>query len=396
MKIIHLVYQSWPNSAGSSIRTENILRAQRNAGLDIQVISSPGQAANDPANNLSSEERLGTIYHRTHLFPGSSVGQRKSLLNRIGKIIAFPYFMWRVFTLCRKEKPDVLHAHAMFYCGIAALVTGRLLNIPVTYEVRSLWYNNSHAGLSQFPRLLGSKLERFVVRHADAFVGISDGIIQAFKNIRKDGVVVRNAIFKEDVKPTESLSSTHPIKSFGYIGSVIDLEGLDFVIEAFSHVRRSGINFEFHIIGDGSALPALKQLAMKLDVPVHFHGRVQFSDIDKYYDLLDCVINYRRDEPVAHDVTPLKPLEAIALGKLLICSDVGGMIEILGGRDNAIFVPSNDSVSLANAISKVFQAEVDTYSVKLRASQFVLSSRSWETNVHTYIEIYQHITSKGL
>lgn len=394
MRILHLVYQSWPNSAGSSIRTENILRAQRNAGLDVQAISSPGQAANDPANNLSSEERFDTIYHRTHLFPGSTVGQRKSLLNRLGKIIAFPYFMWRVFTLCRREKPDVLHAHAMFYCGITALVTGRLLNIPVTYEVRSLWYNNSHAGLSRFPRLLGSKLEQFVVRRADAFVGISDGIIQTFEDIRKDGVVVRNAISKENVKPLESLPSVRSIKSFGYIGSVIDLEGLDFVIEAFSHVQRSGIDFEFHIVGDGSALPALKQLAMQLNVPVNFHGRVRFSDIDKYYDLLDCIINYRRDEPVAHDVTPLKPLEAIALGKLLICSDVKGMIEILGGRDNAIFVPSNDVASLTNAISKIVRGEVDAHSIKQRASQFLLSNRIWEVNVQTYIEIYQRIANK--
>ena len=394
LKILHLVYQSWPNSAGSSIRTENILRAQRGAGLDVHVISSPGQAANNPACNLTSEVHLGTTYHRTHFFPGLTVGKQKSFLNRIGKVLAFPYFVWRVFILSRKEKPDIIHAHAMFYCGIAALVTGRLLNIPVTYEVRSLWYNNSHAGLSRIPRFLGSILERFVVRRADAFVGISDGIMHAFEDVRRDGVVVRNAVFKEDVRPVESLSSSRSINSFGYIGSVIDLEGLDFVIEAFSHVKRSGINFEFHIIGDGSALPTLKQLAMKLDVPVHFYGRVQFSDIVKYYDLLDCVINYRRDEPVAHDVTPLKPLEAIALGKLLICSDVGGMIEILGGQDNAIFVPSNDSVSLANAISKVVQAEVDTYSVKLRATQFVLSNRSWEVNVKNYVELYQFIANK--
>ncbi|WP_396956732.1 glycosyltransferase family 4 protein [Nitrosomonas sp.] len=394
MKIIHLVYQSWPNSAGSSIRTENILRAQRNAGLEVHVISAPGQAANNPVSNLSSEKYQDTLYHRTHLFPGSTVGQRKSLLNRVGKIIAFPYFIWRVIILCHKEKPNILHAHAMFYCGIAALVAGRLFNIPVTYEVRSLWYNNSHAGLSQFPRYIGSKLERFVVRRADAFVGISNGIIQAFKDIREDGVVVRNAIFKEDIRAMERLPSIRRIKSFGYIGSVIDLEGLDFVIEAFSRIKHPRNDFEFHIIGDGSALTALKQLAIQLDVPVHFHGRVPFSDIDKYYALIDCVINYRRDEPVAHDVTPLKPLEAIAAGKLLVCSDVRGMTEILDGRDNAIIIPANDITSLVKVISQLIRGEIDTYLIKQRAVQFVLANRSWEANGQAYIEIYHNILDK--
>ena len=180
ISVLHILYQSWPNNAGSSIRSDNILRMQLSTGLQIEVITSPGQTAHNSSQNLKYEEHLGIQFHRTHLISGSTIGKKKSVLNRIKKIITFPYFLIRIFNLSRKNRPDILHAHAMSYCGIAALIVGKLQKIPVVYEVRSLWFKNSHAMLGKVQQFCFEKLERYVVRHVDGFVGISEGIMNAF------------------------------------------------------------------------------------------------------------------------------------------------------------------------------------------------------------------------
>ncbi|MFP3454589.1 glycosyltransferase, partial [Bacillus sp. SIMBA_154] len=62
---------------------------------------------------------------------------------------------------------------------------------------------------------------------------------------------------------------------------------------------------------------------------VEFLGKISPDSIPNLYKKIDIIINYRRNEPVAHSVTPLKPLEAMAYKKLVITSDVLGMTEIV-------------------------------------------------------------------
>ena len=48
-------------------------------------------------------------------------------------------FSFKVYRIAKKEKIDVIHAHAMFFCAIAGKITSIILNKPLIYEVRSLW-----------------------------------------------------------------------------------------------------------------------------------------------------------------------------------------------------------------------------------------------------------------
>ena len=237
-KVIHIVYQSYPNVSGSSTRTRSILLAQKAAGIGVAVVSAPGQAPQIPKNARGKESHEGIIYHRSYLIRGAQVAQKKSSLNRLKKILAFPYFVWRVFSVSRQERPDVLHAHAMFYCAIAALISGRLLSIPVVYEIRSIWYKNSGADLQSRTQRLAARFENFAVRRVSGFVAISDGIARTFSLLRQDIVIVRNAVSVHDITLPD-LTAGHPPKTFGYIGSVITLEGIDMVIKTFGKVKRA-------------------------------------------------------------------------------------------------------------------------------------------------------------
>ena len=120
MKILHVVYQSYPNISGSSTRTNHILNAQKSGGLEPIVISSPGQQPERSSRRVGIEYINSIKYYRTFIFEGLSVGGRSTALDKIKKVFSFPYFVYRLWKVCSIERPNVIHAHAMFYCKHSA------------------------------------------------------------------------------------------------------------------------------------------------------------------------------------------------------------------------------------------------------------------------------------
>ncbi|HAT8521727.1 TPA: glycosyltransferase [Vibrio vulnificus] len=390
-KVLHVVYQSYPNISGSSTRTNHILNAQKIDGIEPVVISSPGQQPEKLSSRVGVENINSIKYYRTYIFEGLSVGGSSTALDKVKKVLSFPYFVYKLWKVCSIEKPNVIHAHAMFYCAIAALIVGNIKGIPVVYEIRSLWYINPNSEQLSILKKIAIKLECIAIKRSDAVVAISDGIKSEFSKLRSDIYIVRNAVNAED--NSIDIASINGISKFAYIGSVIDLEGIDKVIKAFSLLRDTNPQLEFHVFGSGPKLEELKRLAKSLKSPTTFHGQVPPSEIRQCYQSMDCIINYRNDEPIAHLVTPLKPLEAILLNKPLICSEVGGYLEIIGGIEHAMFVPPNDIDALARAIVSISNPEneeiVSTQMSKAKA--FVLSNRLWSTNVNIYKRIYSKL-----
>ncbi|GMM85640.1 glycosyltransferase family 4 protein [Pseudoalteromonas sp. MTN2-4] len=393
MKIAHVVYQCFPNISGSSTRTNHILEAQKAHGFEPLVISSPCQPPEDLAKTVGCEMLNGVKHYRTFCFSGLSVGGKSTIWEKIKKVIAFPYFVYKLWRFCLVEKPDVLHAHAMFYCAISAIIVGKLLKIPTVYEVRSIWYANSNSQQSSLLKKLAIKAEHFAIRFSNSVIAISDGIKSEFSDIREDIYIVRNAIREDSVLAEPKLSSE--FKRFGYVGSVIELEGLNYAIDAFAQLKKAHPDIQFHIYGGGSKLDELKDHALKVKSPTVFHGQIPPSEVHRCYDELDCIINCRNDELVAQLVTPLKPLEAIALNKVLICSDVQGYMEIIGGDNHAIVVKPRDSDSIVTAVEYVLNvSSYDALIEKLSlARAYIAENRTWESNMAVHTSIYEKLLS---
>ena len=139
MKILHILYQSIPNTAGSSIRSRDIINTQLAEGLIPIVITSPFQ---QPLLKDAKEEIIDDVkYYRT--FSGKNhelVSEKKtSFFTQLRKMFRMFLFTYSVYKIAKSEKIDVLHAHAMFFCAIPAKIVSIILNIPMLYEIRSLW-----------------------------------------------------------------------------------------------------------------------------------------------------------------------------------------------------------------------------------------------------------------
>src|SRR4029079_3018845 len=92
---------------------------------------------------------------------------------------------------------------------------------------------------------------------------------------------------------------------------------------------------------------------------VHITGRVPHDQVQRYYGLIDVLVYPRRSMRLTELVTPLKPLEAMAQGRMLVASDVGGHRELIRHGENGFLFHAGDAGALAGAIEQVLARRVD-------------------------------------
>ena len=116
------------------------------------------------------------------------------------------------------------------------------------------------------------------------------------------------------------------------------------------------------------------------------------SDVQRYYDLIDVLAYPRQSMRLTEIVTPLKPLEAMAQGRMFVASDVGGHRELIRDGDTGHLFPAGDASALAAAIDGVLNARGQWGAMRDRARRFVETERTWARSVARYADVYASVT----
>jgi glycosyltransferase involved in cell wall biosynthesis len=90
-------------------------------------------------------------------------------------------------------------------------------------------------------------------------------------------------------------------------------------------------------------------------------------------------------------VTPLKPLEAMAQGKLLVASDVGGHRELIRDGETGVLFQAGDARALATAIERVLSSPDDGERIRRAGRAFVESERTWARSAANYRTVYRSV-----
>ena len=141
----------------------------------------------------------------------------------------------------------------------------------------------------------------------------------------------------------------------GFAGSFYAYEGLDLLIEASALLVPRHPELRVLLVGGGPQEQALKKLAADRGLAdrVIFAGRVPHTEVQRYYDLIDVLAYPRHRIRLTEIVTPLKPLEAMAQGRMFVASDVGGHRELVRDGETGFLFPAGDPRALAQAIENV-------------------------------------------
>lgn len=398
MRILHVLDHSIPLHSGYTFRTLAILREQRALGWETLHLTSP---KHDVARR-DEEEVDGWHFYRTR--PARSFAARLPVAREIDTMRRTER---RLAELVKQKRPHVIHAHSPVLNAIPALAVGRRLGVPVVYEVRAFWedaaVDHGTAREGGLRYRLSRALETYALRRADAVTTICQGLRADIvaRGIPSHRVtVIPNAV---DVEKFSLGAAADPqLKArlglqgavvLGFIGSFYAYEGLALLMEALPRILEHEPRARLLLVGGGPQEPALKQLSERLSLSdkVVFAGRVPHAEVQRYYDLVDVLVYPRLSMRLTELVTPLKPLEAMAQGRLLVASDVGGHRELIRDRETGVLFKAGDVDALAKNVLALVSAPATWAPMRAAARRFVESERSWRASVDRYRQVYNPV-----
>lgn len=396
MRILHILDHSIPLHSGYTFRTLAILRQQRNRGWETEHITSTKHYA------AKQKEEIVDSLHFYRTLPKHSLLERLPVLNQYSVVESLYRHLNEIIPTVR---PDILHAHSPALNGLAALWAGRRHDLPVVYEMRASWedaatnHGTTREGSLRYRMSRG--LETYVLKRADAITTISAGLRDHIieRGIPERSVnLIPNAV---DVDRFEFIDGRcpSPIRRrlglgnqtvLGFIGSFYGYEGLDLLLEAVPEIRERHPGMRVLLVGGGFQEDALKDQVKNqgLDDTVVFTGRVPHEEVHEYYAAIDILVYPRRHMRLTDIVTPLKPLEAMARGRLVTASDVGGHRELIDDGNNGLLFRTDDARALAAVVSRLIEDTELQNTLRHNGRRFVERERNWATVTARYEPIY--------
>jgi PEP-CTERM/exosortase A-associated glycosyltransferase len=395
LKILHVFDHSLPLMSGYSMRSLAIVAAQRRMGWETIHLTTPKHCMPGP----TFEEIDGHRFHRT-----APVAPWLARWPGVGELALIRATAKRIRHIASYEKPDLIHAHSPGLNAIAAISAAKKLGIPTVYEVRAFWEDaavgNGADSEGSWRYRATRALDARAFREADAIVTICEGLRAdiAARGIPADKIaVVPNGVAldafpyrrpaKEELRAKLGLNDRIVL---GFLGSFYPYEGLDLLLDAVALLRRERHDIALLLAGGGPAEEALKWQALRLGIEdaVSFVGRIPHQSIGDYYDLTDLFVYPRRAMRLTETVTPLKPLEAMAHGGVVVASDVGGHRELVRHGENGLLFAADDAKALARALDAAITRRGQWPALGRAARDFVERERSWDRTAAGYLAAY--------
>lgn len=380
--------------SGYTTRTHAVLSSLLKAGVRLQVLTRPGypwdRAERLQASVVARTERDGVVY--THCeAPSHHRPLMLYVLQAVGPIM----------TAAKQHKVSAIQAASNHVNALPALLAARRLGIPFFYEMRGLW---ELTRVSRMPEFEGSEaykqglaLEGFVARSADRLYVISEALGRyAVENWGVDPA--KMALLPNCVDPAHFVTADSvlvEVKTIGYAGSLLDYEGLDVLIRALALLKAQRIVLNLRIVGDGEVRRALEALTRELGLTaqVHFFGRL-VPELARDVILRSAVVCLpRKPFEVCQIVTPIKLVEALAMGKPVIVPDLPVFKDELCsevGHTPGWFFKAGDAADLAGVLKTAFADAEGLADKSMSARAHAVTMRNWQRYVK---DIYDQLPS---
>lgn len=269
-------------------------------------------------------------------------------LNRVRYHRFSPGIVRDLYRLMKQKNIHIVRTHryrANLYGRLAALLSG----VPV--KIISL-----HDNYRKDLRLERRIVNKILLKVTDKIVAVSESIRKDI--IKYDGIdsskilVIPNGIDTERFKPKGNFADIRKEFSIkesdivvGFVGRVVPAKGLEYLIDALPFLKKEFKNIKLLITGEGSTMERLKKKAKENNV----HDSIIFTgkrrDIP---DILSCTDIFVM--PSVAEGLPNALLEAMAMGKPIVATEVGGIPEVIKNGHSGLLVPPRNPEALATAI----------------------------------------------
>ena len=388
----------------------------KKAGLDIQVLA--------PAyKGLKSHEIDGVKVNRFRYAPASweflthEEGAPSKMANKPWlQLLAIPYIIsgfFKCIKICRKFKPDIIHAHWPFPHAYIALGAAKLFKIPLVLN-----FHGAELLLIRKKKWV-KPLLKFAIGQAQAVFANSSftaSKIKALRNVDVEWSPYGTTLETGNAEP-HAINGKFKIL---FVGRHIERKGIRYLIEAAKYLPRD--QFEIRIVGVGDLTEQLKMQADALchpelyetknfssqvelcplgssetepkDLPAEiiFTGKLSPEALANEYRTanvftLPAIVDSKGDTEGLGVVL----IEAMELGLPIVASNVGGIPDVVIDGETGILVPEKDPEALASAYKRL-AAEPELVKHLLAGSQKrIAECFTWDGIIERQIAVYNKV-----
>jgi len=408
-KVLHLIKFSLPYLSGYSIRSHFILSTQIKIAHPY-VLTSPYYKRK---NNIEIIDGVCYIHYPRNYFTDLLYNSRVSKLFKISRLYDKIYYSTLripeglIQTILKRKNIDIIHGHSPEKFANLGERVAHENNIPFIYEVRG-FYEETKVGrgvlTKKDPKYMKIKLcETMLMRKADAIVTLGEMMKKEIihRGIDRNKIFITpNAVdtnFFKPMNPNINLKKKLNLLNktlIGYIGNIRRIEGIEILVEALKEVRKE-FDIELLLVGNCRRTYRLdlEKLSEKLGLSdfIHFINPIPINEIINYYSIMELIVIPRINTRVTRLVTPLKPLEAMAMSKVTITSDLPALLElVIPGTSGDIF-KAGDPNDLAEKLMYYLSDQEKMDALGKSSRKFVEENFSWSSVIENYRILYNKL-----
>ena len=368
----------------------------KKAGVEIQVLAPSYKG-------LKSHEIDGTRVNRFRYAPASweilthEEGAPSKMASRPWlQLLAIPYIIsgfFKCIKICRKWKPDIIHAHWPFPHAYIALGAAKLFHIPLVLN-----FHGAELLLIRKKKWV-KPLLKFAIGQAQSIFANSSftaGKIKAIRDVNVEWSPYGTTLDGDgDGGHPRNAPEAHPVNGkfkVLFVGRHIERKGIRYLIEAAKYLPQD--KFEIRIIGEGDLTGQLKQQAAQYP-HVLFTGKLPAAELAREYReanvfVLPAIVDHKGDTEGLGVVL----IEAMESGLPVIASDVGGIPDVVVDNVSGLLVPEKSPVALADAIKRLAEDPQLTVQLLEGARNRIAEHFTWDNITRRQIEIYENLKRK--
>jgi glycosyltransferase involved in cell wall biosynthesis len=384
MRIL-LVPNSYPPQLGGlEIAVANVAKELAAGGQDVTVVTTSA------STRISEETGPGGI--KVYRLPFSlprlvlRAGRAKmveSVFRSLQSPLLVPLSLLELLRILRREKPQVVNLHYVAENAFFVLAAQLLFDFGLVVTL----HGSDIECYGQRSRL-ARRLTQATLSRADRVLSNSAHVLAQAERIvpgvKDKSAVVGNGVHPDEFAATETYPWDKPyILS---VGSFSHNKGFDILVRAFAQVRDRCPGVDLIMAGDGHERQACQQLAVQLELngAVTFLGRVDHSQVPSLLNGCEMLVLSSRNEAFGIVV-----LEAMAAGKPVVATRVGGVPEAVTHMENGLLVEPESPSALAEGICTLLGDPALSRRLGACAYQAVRQDYTWPKIVEKYFRAYQ-------
>ncbi|EGF56061.1 glycosyltransferase family 4 protein [Bacteroides fluxus] len=300
----------------------DLVREWEKDGYQFEVLTRApsypfGKVYEGYKNKIYQTTCFNTI--KIHRFPVLQ-GYEKSTIIKVLNYFSFVFWSCLIVLFIGKRFDRVfIYQTGPLTLATAGIFLKKLFNAKVTIWTQDLWPETVYAYGFKKTKLLSFCLDRFVkwiYKNCDSILVSCEGFIERIHHYtpEKDILFAPNWSLME-YKPTKKIELPGTY-NFVFAGNVGKVQNLENVLRGFGQFVKDCPNACLNIIGDGSFLTELMDIAKNECIPnVNFTGRKPLSEMSDYYEAGDALIISLKDVPLYETMMPSKFQTYLATGK---------------------------------------------------------------------------------